>query len=187
MAQLQITDVPILVETPSRGYFPMVRCSYIYIECDDPLPGWSIGFGNVFARFSLLELVGIVQQPIGADRFNSYNLVDGLFEWIEGQASLLVNFGDIWMPNFLFKGPVHVGQVYRASNELFRQAFRFRNGQQDQEQFERHCKEFPPLEFSPLETNAFEEWVEKQFTFADERYPKNRDLQLRERQWHDRS
>lgn len=30
-------DVPILVETPARRYFPMVRCHYLSSEYDTPI------------------------------------------------------------------------------------------------------------------------------------------------------
>lgn len=145
MALPQNLDVPIFVETPARPYFQMVRCSYMSIECDDPSPGWQISFNNQVAPFLLLELVGIVQQPFGAPRFNTYNLVDQLFQQVEKQAFLLINFADLWLPGFLFSGPAKVGDVYRVPNELFNEAFRFRDGQSNQRQFEVRCKELPPM------------------------------------------
>jgi hypothetical protein len=37
-------DIPIIVETLSRSYFPMHRCSYLYVECDEPRPGAQTAF-----------------------------------------------------------------------------------------------------------------------------------------------
>ncbi len=179
MASSQGLDVPILVETLTRPYFPMVRCNYISIECDDPSPGWQIGLNNLFAPFLLLELVGIVQQPLGAARFTSYTLVNQLFEQVEKQASLIINFEDIWLPSFLFASPLHVGDVYRVSNELFSEAFRYRDGRRNQEQFEGRCKELAPIVISPEETRAFAGWIAEQISGAQNSAPKDPDLQLR--------
>jgi len=41
----RVDDIPVSVETLSRPYFPMVRCNYLYVECDEPRPGWTIGIG----------------------------------------------------------------------------------------------------------------------------------------------
>lgn len=186
MALPQSLDVPIFVETPARPHFQMVRCSYMAIECDDPSPGWQISFNNQVAPFLLLELVGIVQQPFGAPRFNSYNLVDQLFQQVENQAFLLINFADLWLPSFLFSDPAKVGDVYRVPNELFNEAFRFRDGQSNQQEFEVRCKELPPMTFSPEETRAFGSWVAEQISGAQNSPPKNPELQLRNRPNHDR-
>lgn len=40
MNALMQSDVPVLVETPARPYFPMVRCHYLSIEYDAPRAGW---------------------------------------------------------------------------------------------------------------------------------------------------
>jgi hypothetical protein len=178
MVNPQSPDVPIFVETASRAYFPMVRCSYISIECDDPRPGWQIGLGNGFASFLLLELVGIVQQPLGAVRFSSKTLIDRLFEQVEEQEFLLINFADIWLPQFLFASPPGVGDVYRVANGLFAEAFRFRDGQQDQQHFEERCKGQPPLAISADETRAFAAWTDEQISTAQTRPPKDPRLRL---------
>jgi hypothetical protein len=41
-----IDDVPILVETPSRPFFPMVRCFYIAVQFDTPGNGWTLELGG---------------------------------------------------------------------------------------------------------------------------------------------
>ena len=187
MASPHSPDVPIFVETADRPYFQMVRCSYMSIECDDPSPGWQIRLNNQVAPFLLLELVGIVQQPFGAPRFSNYNLVDQLFQQVEKQAFLLINFADLWLPRFLFSASVQVGDVYHVTNEVFNEAFRFRDGQSNQRQFELQCKELPPVVFSPEETRAFGSWVAEQISGAQNSAPKNPELQLRTRPGHDRS
>src|SRR5690348_553657 len=94
-------NVPILIETPGRVAFPMVRCHYLSVECDDPRTGWNLELQGSEMPFLMLSLVGIVQQPFGAPRFNTYNLIDGFFQFIEDQSFLTVNFEDVWLPDFL--------------------------------------------------------------------------------------
>src|SRR5437763_675775 len=124
----QQPDVPILIETPSRKAFPMVRCHYLSVECDDPRSGWRLELQGMATPFLMLNLVGIVQQPFGATRFNNYSLIDGFFQVIEDQADLTINFEDLWLPEFLFLPKVAVGDVYRVGIRLFTVAYQYRDG-----------------------------------------------------------
>lgn len=172
-------DVPVLIETLSRSLFPMVRCHYISVECDDPLPGWGLQLQGLEMPFLMLNLVGIVQQPFGAARFNSYSLIDQFFERIEEQASLSVNFEDIWLPSFLFQARVSIGDVYRVRSKLFILAYQYRDGRYTQQDFEEHCKELQPeIVISEDETRAFRGWTAEQFSIVQNRPPKNSNLQL---------
>src|SRR6266550_8093171 len=116
-------DVPILIETRTRPAFPMVRCHYLSVECDDPRPGWRLELQELATPFLMLNLVGIVQQPFGAPRFNNYGLIDGFFQVIEDQAVLTINFEDLWLPEFLFLPELAVGDVYRVGIRLFTIAY----------------------------------------------------------------
>jgi len=91
-------DVPIIVETLSRPYFPMNRCSYLYVESDEPRPGWSLNS----MPFLMLGLVGIIQVPFGAPRFDQYQHLSQLFQGLEDQMGMTINFADIWLPDFMF-------------------------------------------------------------------------------------
>src|SRR2546430_1813280 len=137
----QQPDVPILIETPSRKAFPMVRCHYLSVECDDPRSGWRLELQGMATPFLMLNLVGIVQQPFGATRFNNYSLIDGFFQVIEDQADLTINFEDLWLPEFLFLPKVAVGDVYRVGIRLFTVAYQYRDGRHSRDTFESFCKE----------------------------------------------
>lgn len=179
MAMRPQSDVPVLVETPSRPTFRMVRCHYLSIESDDPRPGWNLGLERLSMPFLMLHLVGIVQQPLGAARFNSYGLIDGLFTLVEEQASLSLNFEDIWLPDVLFHRQVTVGDVYRVGERLFTAAYQYRDGRYSQEMFEGLTKELlRDIVFSEDETQAFKSWSAEQLSIARNQAPKNRDLQL---------
>ena len=49
--------------------------------------------------FLMLGLAGIIQQPFDAARFSNYGLIEGLFERIEKDPGLSLNFEDIWLPD----------------------------------------------------------------------------------------
>jgi len=172
-------DVPVLIETASRSGFSMTRCHYLSIECDDPRAGWNLQLQATSTPFLLLNLVGIVQQPFGAPRFNTYGLIDRLFELVEDEKSLTINFEDIWLPNSLFHGEVTVGDVYRVGTKLFTVAYQYRDGRHSTETFEQLCQELHnDIVFSEDETRAFKEWTAEQFLMAQNQSPKNVELQL---------
>ena len=176
-------DVPVLIETSSRSAFPMVRCHYLSIECDDPRPGWNLGLQGPGIPFLMLNLVGIVQQPFGAPRFNTNGLIDGLFELIENQATLTINFEDIWLPDLLFQPQPSVGDVYRVGNNLFSVAYQYRDGRHSRDTFENLCKELHrDIVLSEDETRAFKGWTAEQFSTAQNRPPKDPNIQLPKRE-----
>lgn len=157
----------------------MTRCHYLSIECDDPRPGWNIQLQGLLTPFLMLNLVGIVHQPFGAVRFNTTGLIEGLFKLVEDNAGFTVNFEDIWLPDFLFKERVIVGDVYRVGNRLFTVAYQYRDGRHSQERFETLCRELHgEIIFSEDETLAFKAWTAEQFSMAQNQLPKNRELQL---------
>jgi hypothetical protein len=173
-----IEDVPILVETLSRPFFPMVRCFYIALDFDTPDNGWSLGLGGRPYPFLMLGLTGIVQVPFGADRFRLPHLIDDLIETVEN-ANGLVSFEDIWLPQELFDLNVAIGEVYRVSVVLFRSAFRFRDSRSTREQFEQESREFHnQISISEEETNAFRVWSAATISRTRSDGPKDRRLQL---------
>jgi hypothetical protein len=174
-------DVPILVETPGRQFFRMVRCHYLAIEYSDPQPGWEIRPVGIAAPLPvlMLELIGIVYQPLSGGRFTSHTLIEELFEQLEDKAGLLINFEDIWLPEFLFEREVAAGEVYRVGHELFRQAYLFREGHLAREHFGEDFKKFrDTLVFSEEETAAFTMWSDKEVFRAQQSPPKNAELRL---------
>ena len=152
----------------------MVRCFYIALDFDTPDNGWTLGG----YPFLMLGLTGIVQAPLGSDRFRLPALIDDLIERIES-ANGLVSFEDIWLPQELFDPNVAIGDVYRVGAELFRRAFRFRDSRSTREQFERESREFHELiARSEVETKAFRVWSAATIDRARSDGPKDRRLQL---------
>jgi hypothetical protein len=171
--------VPILIETPARAYFPMVRCHYLAIEYDTPRMGWGISLGGPMMPFLMLGLAGIIQQPFDAERFSNYGLIEGLFRRIEEDSGLSLNFEDIWLPSFLFSSSAHVGDVYRAGLRLFVLALQYRDVQLPKQEFEARCKDLGnEIVFSEDETRAFRSWIAEQVSMAQNREPKDRNLRL---------
>jgi hypothetical protein len=182
MTAPQKQDVPVQVESPSRSFFPMVRCTYLSIECDDPLAGWNIVMNGASNPFLLLGLSGIIYAPFGAPSFESVQLLSDLFDQFEDKAGLLINFDDLWLPPFLFSREIHVGDVYRLGYDLFLWAYSFRNGRQSLERFLGTAERMRELVFfSEIETKVFVEWSEQQAALAKKLSPKDPGLQLRTR------
>lgn len=173
------SDIPVIIETPSRPIFPMVRCYYIAIEFDTPDNQWTIGLGAERLPFLMLGLAGIVQAPVGAPRFNRPELIDRLFRLVEG-AGGLVNFEDIWLPARLFRAGTEMGTVYRIEIGLFQTAFAFRDSRVSRETFEERARELhDQIRFSADETKAFRAWSAETIALAERREPKNPELRLR--------
>jgi hypothetical protein len=178
MANQFLSDIPIIVETPSRPIFPMVRCYYIAIEFDTPDNQWTIGLGDERLPFLMLGLTGTVQAPVGALRFNQPQLIDRLFRLIEGSGGL-VNFEDIWLPARLFAAGTEMGTVYRIEIGLFRTAFAFRDSRVTRETLEERTGELhEQIRFSADETKAFRAWSAETIALAERREPKNPELRL---------
>lgn len=180
------SDIPIVVESVKRDiFFSMTRCNYFAVECDTPHIGWQLGLGPASFPFLMLGLVGIIQQPFGAARFETPRQIEDLFTRIEDEAGLLVEIEDIWFPNFLFKAHDSnppPGTVYRAKNGLFSAAFLFREGRADSEHFLAHCRELDgAIAFSEKETKCFAAWHDQQVLGARRQYPKNAAFKL---SWH---
>jgi len=173
-------DVPILVETPARDFFRMVRCHYLSIECDTPDSQWQLRLGGSTMPFLMIGLAGIVHQPLGAPRFSTPEVIERFFAQVEQGPSLSINFEDIWLPSTLFHTPIHVGNVYRVGHDLFRLAYRFRDGQVNQHDFETYCIEFQrQILVSEDETRAFGKWSAEQILSAQNLAPKNDNLRLK--------
>lgn len=163
-------DVPILVETPARDFFPMVRCHYLCIECDTPTSEWRLGVEGLTMPFLMLGLSGVVLQPFAAPQFNNPGVIEHFFAELEQQPSLSINFEDIWLPGVLFHTPPHVGAVYRVRRDLFQLAHQFRDRQVNQQDFETRCIELRrQILFSKEETKAFEVWSAEQILGAERR------------------
>lgn len=185
MIDFPVDDIPVLVETLSRPYFPMVRCNYLYVDCDTPLPGWTLGINAQRLPFLMLGLVGIVQTPFDAPRFTEYRHVDELFERIEG-SGFLVHFADIWLPDFVFTArELHVGDVYRIDIRTFKMAQSFREGGVSQDHFLdvlRDTLNQLIVRFSAEETRAFLAWSIENLSAAMNQPDKNPELKLRTRE-----
>ena len=172
-------DVPILVETLSRPFFPMVRCFYIAIEFDTPDNRWTLGLGGQQFPFLMLGLTGIVQAPLEVSQFRLPTLIDRFIDAIE-KGGGLVSFEDIWLLQDLFPPDVAVGDVYRVGVDLFRAAFAFRDSRISQDQFEFASREFhSQIDISTEETRAFRAWSVETIERSARRVPKNADLQLK--------
>lgn len=174
-------DVPILIETLGRSFFPMVRCFYLAMEFDTPDEGWTLGIGPGTFPFLMLGLTGIVQTSLDGEHFHEPYLIEALIDIVEAKGAL-VSFEDIWLPKEVFHREPEVGEVYRVGVTLFREAFRFRDARISEERFRGLAQEFRnQIEFSSRETSAFRDWSAGTIERIAHEGPKDRRLQLERR------
>jgi hypothetical protein len=176
------STVPVIVDSVKRNeQFPIVRCSYLSVECETPSEDWALKIGSRKMPFLMLGLDGIITGPFGAKRFKNVDQIEDLFVAIEDVAGLLIDIDDIWLPLSLFErySRPREGNVYRLDGSLFALAFAFREGRIDTEFFLNNCRDMDhPLFFSRKETRVFRQWHTLQIQGASEQYPKNRSLAL---------
>lgn len=171
-------DVPILIETLSRPFFPMVRCFYLAVEFDIPDNGWMLGIDGRSLPLLMLGLTGVVQTSFGGEPFHEFSTIEQFISSIE-KANGLVNFEDIWLPQELFQRKTAVGDVYRVGTTLFREVFRFRDSRMSEERFRSIALEFRnQVEFSPPETDAFRTWSSGTIERIAHEGPKDERLRL---------
>jgi hypothetical protein len=172
-------DIPILVETLARPSFPLVRCHYLAVEFDNPDSGWGITIGEMTSPFLMLGLAGIVQSPFTATSFDNYRLIEDFFTGIE-EAGGLVNFEDLWLPEFLFPTRPGEGDVYRVGLALFSALFEFRDSRISRRDLDVRGRDLhDQISFSEGETRAFRGWANEHIGTAERAEPKNPQLRLR--------
>jgi hypothetical protein len=173
-----VDDVPILIETLSRPFFPMVRCLYLAVEFEIPDNGWFLQIGSQLFPFLMLGLTGVVQASIDAEPFHGPQSIDSLIDLVEASNGL-VSFEDIWLPQELFSSKLALGDVYRVSTALFGQAFRFRDSRLSEERFRSLAQDYSnQIEFSTEETGAFRSWSSGTMERIAHARPKDERLQL---------
>jgi hypothetical protein len=173
-----IDDVPILIETLSRPFFPMVRCLYLAVEFDTPSNGWTLTLGGRTFPFLMLGLTGIVQASLDGRRFDDPRLIDEFIDTIE-RVNGLVSFEDIWLPEELFSREIAVGDVYRVGLRLFGSAFQYRDSRSKVERFTEESRALhSEIESSEAETKAFARWSGGTIERAESAEPKNIRLYL---------
>src|SRR6266446_3158222 len=90
--------VPAVIDDRTGRSPELVRCVYFYFRGDEPGALWTLGLDQqVSVPFILLELAGIILQPVGGELFENPEQIDSLFSLIEG-AGLSVEIADLWIP-----------------------------------------------------------------------------------------
>jgi hypothetical protein len=172
--------VPVVIDDRTGASSELLRCVYFYFRGDEPGALWTLGFNQqVEVPFILLEMAGIILQPIDGDLFESPDQVDSLFSLIEG-TGLSVEIADLWIPTRAINmnpEELNRGVVLRLGERFFRSCLNYRYGEIDLEYFENQLKEFSDsLRVSERESKVFLEWSYLEVDLARER--RNPELQL---------
>ena len=174
---------PIFVDaTVGEDEQHFVRCNYLAIESDEPMPGWGLRINSSPPLpFFMLGLEGIIISPPGGGQFISSGSVDATFDLLE-KRGLTVETGDLWFPHFLFRkelADIVAGQVFRVDGELFASAFRYRDGHSSWAEFAGFCREARAPLFSNEETQIFTDWSQRVRAIVVEQQFQRRDRMLK--------
>lgn len=175
--------VPIVIDDVKRlRTFPMSRCIYFSIECDNPSPGWTLSIRNRKIPFLLNGLSGIITEPIEGGLFHTPDKLEQLFEHIEKDSNkgVYVDTNDVWLPNSVFDHKnLKPGSVYRIPFSFFHAAYGFRNQIISQKELLSQCKKLKwKARYSASETKALALWQKKQIDETKERHEKHPELTL---------
>lgn len=169
-------DAPVFVDAiASEQEVPIVRVTYLTIECVDPAWGWSLSIQGERIPIGLLGLSAVVLRPFDDARFRQPSQFDDLIRRVESQPGFSVETGDLWLPRPLFKES-QAGDVFRMSATLFGVAHQYRYGRADRREFvgtaDRLSQE---ISFSEEETKAYRQWHD----LVTRRKPVEKNPQLR--------
>ena len=172
------SSVPVVVDSiKRRDDFPMVRCNYLTVQCDAPSPDWQLTLGGEPSSFLMLGLVGIIRQPFGGGHFDSADNIESTLDRFEERSELFIDVDDLWIPEFVLRHAAKdfkLGDVFRIGEELFSAAFRYREGQLEQENFlELSDQHLAQAVHSEIESAAFRTWHWQQVDAARRHYHDN--------------
>ena len=184
----EAASVPVWVDSKKsdRG-FTMTRCTYFTIEWDGSMESsddleilWVLHPGRGSISFALQSLVGIITGPLKGEReFGSVRQIDETFDSIEEHPALMVDSGELWLPNELLNSCHDQGMVYRLSWRLFMRAYSFERGEINTGEFQAWCERRPgEISYSRREEQAFAAWQEAHIKAAREIFPKDGSLAL---------
>jgi hypothetical protein len=156
-------DVPVFVDAVIASEdFPIVRCSYLTLEIEEPAPNVQVSLAVFATPMSplLLALWAVVRQPVHATHFTRPGHFAELFDRVESTPGWSIETNDLWLPSDLFRARVPApGEVYRLGTRLFAIAVRFRHGAMERNRFVAIAHDLVrDLSPSPAETDAFQQW-----------------------------
>lgn len=153
--------VPAVIDDRTGTSPELLRCVYFYFQGDEPGALWTLELNQLTVPFILLEIAGIILQPIDGDVFTRPQQIDSLFSLLEG-AGLSIEIADLWIPTRATETEpeeLHRGVVLRLGERLFRSCLNYRYGEIDLEHFENQLKELSEsLRISETESKVFSEW-----------------------------
>jgi hypothetical protein len=141
---------------------------------------WVLYTGQGSISFAPQSLVGIITGPLQGERgFGSVQQIDETFDLVEDHPALMVDSGDLWLPNKLLDSCHDQGMVYRLSWRLFIRAYSFEMGQINTGEFLAWCgQHLAEISYSRREEQAFADWQEAHIKAAREIFPKDGNLAL---------
>jgi hypothetical protein len=165
--------VPVVVDSvKSRKNFEMTRVTYFSIECEAPATDWPAALTARGVPFVLLGVSGVVHRPSDQDAlFDTPERFETLFDTVETDPLLYVDTNHAWLRNSVFEKAPQRGDVFRVPLELFRTAYRYREGHIGDRELEAEARRWgSEVKHSAKETAALRHWNDQQIGEARRRY-----------------
>jgi hypothetical protein len=167
-------SVPVRIDDVRRGRpTRIVRCSYLRIECSSPAPDWTLTLGQRHIPFLLVDLVGVIRQPVGgAPEFVTAQDIEETYDAIEASGCLEVTVSDLWLPPAVFSAfSLRRGTTLRVGERLFRAAWDYRHDRMTRTRFWHLANRLhDDVAFSEQEDAAFRDWRYAQVEHAKRAY-----------------
>ncbi len=101
--------------------YDIVRCSYLSLKSDNPIPNWNIEVNGVSSQILLLNLEAIVVGSSGKESlFRDVKDIEQLYSFVENQDELFVDMNEIWIPfTWLGLSKIDQGLLFRIPSKCF--------------------------------------------------------------------
>lgn len=171
-------DFPVLIDDVKMlNEFNMTRCTVFTINAELADNDWVAQLRLRGIPFQLIGLTAVICRPeVDIPRFSDPTQIDSLFNRIEQSGELVVESGQLWIPNELFSSyasssatqegdhqELNRGEVWRATFGLIQRALKYQRELVNTAQFVGDCAALDDrgsaaLTYSTVETEVFRNW-----------------------------
>lgn len=180
----QTVTVPVLIDARRTiDDVKVVRAVYLIMTSETPVPGGVVQPGAEAALpVPILGQMGVIYQPdTSSETFTTADKIEALFATLEEALNYVVELEDIWIPESWLQHRPDISRrdLYRLTFDLFAACYRYRQGIITEiGSLTDLNPDTQEIRFSPVETQAFRNWNQRQIQDAIEIYPKNADFEL---------
>jgi hypothetical protein len=177
---IQIT-IPVQIDSIKQmDDFQQTRCVYYRLEKTNGPVGWPLGANVTNMHIWTWGDWGVLTGPDftaeGASYFDSKESIIKTIDRVESIEDMCIEQGYIWIPNELIlsrmsKAKVRVGDIFRMSETLFRDCYRYTADMISESEWLESCEAHSDgISYSSKETEVFRQWRKEQVGLFKERH-----------------